>query len=59
MDPSGLRERIKATLDPNANNRQAAEVELKAVGANDVFCGTTYRLTSYRRKRVQAFSTHY
>lgn len=31
MDASGLRERIKATLDPDASNRQAAEAELKAV----------------------------
>ena len=31
MDASGLRERIKATLDVNASTRQAAEVELKAV----------------------------
>ena len=31
MDASGLRERIKATLDPNAANRQTAELELKAV----------------------------
>lgn len=31
MDASGLRERIKATLDPNSTNRQAAEQELKAV----------------------------
>ncbi|KAK3710808.1 Nonsense-mediated mRNA decay protein 5 [Vermiconidia calcicola] len=30
MDASGLRERIKATLDPNQANRQAAEQELKA-----------------------------
>jgi len=31
MDAPGLRERIKATLDTNANTRQAAEQELKAV----------------------------
>ena len=30
MDASGLRERIKATLDANAQNRTAAEHELKA-----------------------------
>ena len=31
MDASGLRERIKATVDPDATTRQAAEAELKAV----------------------------
>ena len=40
MDASGLRERIKRTLDPNSTNRQAAEQELKAVSLrNMVVCG--------------------
>ena len=33
MDASGLRDRIKATLEPNAATRQAAEQELKQVCA--------------------------
>ena len=31
MDAAALRDRIKATLDPNANNRKQAELELRHV----------------------------
>ena len=55
MDASGLRERIKSTLDPNANNRQAAEVELKAVGVNAIKARTAEELTSYRQRRILGF----
>lgn len=31
MDPAGLRSRVQAALDPNADVRRQAELELKAV----------------------------
>jgi len=31
MDAAGLRERIRATLDPNADHRRQAEIDLKTV----------------------------
>lgn len=34
MDASGLRERLKATQDPNQQARQTAEQELKAVSGS-------------------------
>jgi hypothetical protein len=39
MDVAGLRDRIQATLDPNAAIRQQAELDLKHVrGALDSAC---------------------
>lgn len=45
MDAAGLRDRIQATLDPNAAIRQQAELDLKhvrvprAIGAYEVVAG--------------------
>lgn len=36
MDVAALRERVKNTLDANAAIRQAAELDLRHVGANAV-----------------------
>ena len=54
MDVTALRDRIQSTLDPNADNRRQAELDLKYVRGGAM--AGTFRVTWWGKMRAHAYS---